>query len=271
MFSQFIKIYINLICCKIWDITQNRMRAMFKRHTSEVTSISFSPDGRSLVSGSYDCSVCIWNIRGGSSKELTVAAAGLFLSVVFSPDGRYIAAADARSSLWIWDSRTHKLVANWKGHSRLVWCVEFTPDGKGLMSGSMDSTVKYWDVSSLGILGAVSGRATVVPGDSFPLIRSFYGHTVRFYFYLIAYSLSRYSLLQETIYSIAFFPNNNEWVITSSQDKSVRVWDIRTGVWQLVIWGHGMAVMGVDISGAENFLATASSDCHATLWRYEVL
>ena len=160
------------------------MRAMFKRHRNQVNCISFSPDGRSLVSGSDDRSVCIWNIRDGSSRELPVAAAGLFLSVVFSPDGRYIAAGDMRNSLWIWDSRAHKLVANWKGHSGWVRCVEFTPDGKGLISGSRDRTFKYWDVSSLGIHQAISGRETVVPGQSFSLIRSFSGHTVRFCFYL---------------------------------------------------------------------------------------
>ena len=91
------------------------MRAMFKhKHRDEVTSIAFSPDGRSLVSGSCDCSVCIWSIRDGSSKEFPVT--DWSLSVVFSPDGRYIAAGDVGHSLWIWDSRTRKLVANWTGH-----------------------------------------------------------------------------------------------------------------------------------------------------------
>ena len=157
------------------------MRVVFKRHRNEVNSIAFSPDGRSLVSGSDDGSVRIWNIRDGSSKELPVTYdAGYFFSVVFSPDGRNIAAGNMEHSLWLWDSRTHKLVANWEGHSDSVWCVEFTPDGKGLISGSADKTVKYWDVSSLGIHEAISGKETVVPGHSLPLIRTFSGHTVRF-------------------------------------------------------------------------------------------
>ena len=170
---------MNLTLLQIWDITQNRMRAMFKRHGDEVNSIAFSPDGRSLVSGSDDYSVCIWNIRDGSSKELPMAAGAIVVSVVFRPDGRYIAAGDLTNSLWIWDSRTHRLVANWEGHSDPVWCVAFTPDGKGLISGSMDKTFKYWDVSSLGTHEAVSGRHVVASECSFPFIRSFSGHTVR--------------------------------------------------------------------------------------------
>ena len=190
MFSHFVGMSMTFVLVQIWDITQNRMRVVFKRHMDEVNSIAFSPDGRSFVSGSDDNSVRIWNIRDGSSKRLPVTdEAVYFLSVVFRPDGRYIAAGDTRHSLCIWDSRTHKIVANWEGHSYYVWCLEFTPDGNGLMSGSADTTVKYWDVSSLGTHGAVSGRDAVVPGDSFPLIRSFSGHTVHFYFYFIECSL----------------------------------------------------------------------------------
>ena len=59
--------------------------------------------------------------------------------------------------------------------------------------------------------------------------------------------------------------------ITSSWDGSLRVWDIRTGIWQLVVQGHGTGDLDVDVSGTENLLATASQNCHATLWRYELL
>ena len=168
---------------------------MFK-HENEVNCVAFSPDGCSLVSGSDDCSVRMWNIRDGSSKNLPVDHTKSFMAVVFSPDGKHIAGGDlTKSLLWIWNSRTHKLVANWAGHNRSVWCVEFTPDGKGLMSGGMDRTVKYWDLSSLGIHEEVSGREDVNPGQPFPLIRSFSGHAVRFSFSFIVCGLLRHSLL----------------------------------------------------------------------------
>ena len=79
-----------------------------------------------------------------------------------------------------------------------------------------------------------------------------------------------FSFSQDRVRSIAFFPSSSEWVITSSDDSSVRVWDIRTGVWQLMLQGHTKSVQAVAVSGRENFLATAGVDCHVTLWRYEV-
>ena len=172
---------INLVLhfFQIWDIPQKRMRAKFKRHESSVNGIAFSPNGRSLVSGSLDHSVRMWSLRDGSSNILPVTnRASFFLSVTFSPNGRYIAGGNMDNSLWIWDSRTNKVVATWLGHTGSVWCTVFTPNGKGLMSGSKDQMIKHWDVSSLGTQRGPSRG----PGEQgFPEIRRFTGHNVRFF------------------------------------------------------------------------------------------
>ena len=154
---------------------------MLKGHEYLIYYVAFSPNGRSLVSASYDSSVRIWNTRDGSSKVLPVTGSpDYFLSVVFSPDGRYIAAGNSDNSLWIWDSRTHSLVAKWRGHTNWVWCTVFTPDSQGLVSGSHDNTVKFWDVSLLGIQQGLSTGTVVKDENDFPLVRSFLGHSVCF-------------------------------------------------------------------------------------------
>ena len=145
-----------------------------------ITSLAFSPNGRSLVSASTDQSARIWNIRDGSSKVLPVTGLpGYFMSVIFSPDGRYVAAGNFDHSLCIWDSRTHRLVAKWWGHTNSVWCTEFTPDGNGLISGGLDMTLKYWDVSLLGNRQGVSTGTVVNEERGFPEVQSFLGHYVR--------------------------------------------------------------------------------------------
>ena len=148
------------------------MRARFKEHMDTIKSIAFSPNGRSLISGSDDASVRIWNLRDGLSKIMpAIGMPSLFISVAFSPDGRYIVGGHYDNPLWIWDSRKHTLVAKWSGHTSRVRCILFTPDGKGMINGSDDGTVKYWDLSSIG-----SGSEA----QSFGEIRRFSGHTVRF-------------------------------------------------------------------------------------------
>ena len=146
---------------------------MFKVPAIIGDGIAFSPNGRSLVSPSQDKSVCVWNLRDGSSKVMPLTErTSIFLSTAFSPDGRYIAGGNFRELLWIWDSRRCTLVAKWLAHTDGVRRMEFSPDGKLLIGGSADGTVKCWDVTSLG---------TGSDLQSFPQIRAFSRQKVCFF------------------------------------------------------------------------------------------
>ena len=141
---------------------------MFQEHVCHIRGISFSPNGRSLISGTDEPSVWIWNLRDGSSKVVH-GGTGFLISAAFSPDGLYVAGGNFDGSLWIWDSRRYTPVAKWWGHTDCVRRIEFSPGGKLLMSGSDDGTVKCWDMT---LLGSDSEP------QSFPEIS---GHTLRFF------------------------------------------------------------------------------------------
>ena len=230
------------------------------KHTNAIGGIAFPPNGRSLLSGSNDKSVRLWILRDGSSKIMPVTGTtNSFLSVAFSPDGRYFAGGDMNDSLWIWDSRRQRLVAKWLGRTSSVWCVEFTPDGKGLMSGGGDGMVTYWDMASLG-----SGSER----QSFPVIRKFSGHTVRLLCLLFT---STYHIPQGLVRSLRFFPGDNRWIVSSSSDKIVRLWDTESGICYLALHGHTFIVRVTDFSQTHNLLVTGSGDCRVMFWKYRVL
>ena len=75
--------------------------------------------------------------------------------------------------------------------------------------------------------------------------------------------------IQSAVRSIVFLPHS-QWIVTSSDDHSVRVWDIQSGVCQLTLQGN-MGLWGVDASQTPDFLVTTGNDNHVRLWRYEVL
>jgi len=143
------------------------------RHRRTVSGLNFSPDGRCLVTCSYDKTVRIWGLRDGSSKVLTTF--GDFpRSVRCSPDGRHIASGGDLRTILIWNVRTGKMVTRWRGHCSLVASLVFTPDGKGLLSASWDKQVKHWDVTSLRSVGMAD---PLIPGMM--EISCLLGHTVR--------------------------------------------------------------------------------------------
>ena len=68
-------------------------------HKSTVYSVAYSPDGRTLASGSYDNTIKLWDVATGQLLCTLTGHTDFVYSVAFSPDGR--------TSINFWDSATH--------------------------------------------------------------------------------------------------------------------------------------------------------------------
>jgi WD40 repeat protein len=84
--------------------------------------------------------------------------------------------------------------------------------------------------------------------------------------FLISYSPPS----QQLIRSVAVSPDNR-WVVTASDDQSVRIWDTRTASWLCTLQGHTNYVRAVDFSPAGKYLASGSEHGEVRLWNIEML
>jgi hypothetical protein len=115
---------------------------------SPVNSVSFSPDGNTLASGSWDKTVKLWDVKSGKEIATLQGHQSWVNSVSFSPDGHTLASGSEDKTVKLWDVKSGKEIASLQGHQSPVWSVSFSPDGHTLASGSGDNTVKLWDVKS---------------------------------------------------------------------------------------------------------------------------
>ena len=155
--------------------------------TIPVTSLLFSPDGRTLAAGSSRGRVRLWDLAAGTAASASGHEHGV-QALSFSPDGETLASgSNNRASLWdvargattrtlhsdwshgvdlspdgtlfaagfpdgrvrLWRMATGKSLATLEGHSHIVSRVVFSPDGEVLASTSQDGTVLLWDVPSI--------------------------------------------------------------------------------------------------------------------------
>jgi WD40 repeat protein/serine/threonine protein kinase len=85
---------------KVWDAQTGQELLALKGHTGQVSSVTFSPDGKRLASASGD-EVMVWDAQTG--QEL-LSFKGRVISVVFSPDGHRLASNHGDGTVTIWDA-----------------------------------------------------------------------------------------------------------------------------------------------------------------------
>ena len=172
----------------LWDVNTGRHIKTLTGHTRGVNSVSFSPDGNTIASGSADDTVRLWDVNTGRHIRTLIGHTSSVFSVSFSPDGNTIASGSADDTIRLWDADTGRNIKTFKGDTNWVISVHFSSDGQTLASGSTDSTVRLWDVST--------GRN----------IETLKGHT-------------------DSVYSVSFSPDGNT-IASGSGDGTVLLWDV---------------------------------------------
>lgn len=215
----------------LWDIATGELQQTFKGHSDTVDGLDFHPNGRWLLSSSWDGFIILWDIETGERVQLYREHDGRVYKVRFNQDGSRFLSASGDGTVRLWDTETGAVLLTYAEHGDQVISVAFSPDEMQVVSGGYDNQLHIWDIET---------------GER---IQTFVGHTSQ-------------------IHEVLYHPFG-DFVASTSWDGTVRLWDVATGAEVRRYSGHNGHTYGLDFSLEGDFLLTSAEDRTVRLWDFE--
>ena len=140
------------------------------RHEGGVDSVTFSPDGQTMATGSQDGKARLWNVTSGE-ELFRMATMKAVRDLAFSPDGSRLAGGGSDSYAYIWRVSDGKQLHRIKHPLPWVERVVFSPSGEylitvngdGIYGVAKEEAVRLWDTDTAKELATIGqGKATDV-------------------------------------------------------------------------------------------------------------
>ena len=175
-------------------IDRPQLQAYLIGHTTSLSNVVFSPDGRILASGNSDGTIILWDTTTHQPIGHPLTGYTRYvLRIVFSPDGKILALGNGDGTVVLWDIAANRPIGQpLTGYTSPISSIAFSPDGNILAaSGNDNKAILFWDVATQQPIGQ-------------PLT----GHT-------------------DTVQEIAFNPDGKTLASRSSDDVVI-FWDLET-------------------------------------------
>jgi serine/threonine protein kinase len=242
-------------------------------HSSLVRSAAFSPDGKTLVSGSGDKTIKLWNLLTGEQIRTLPRHSDSVSSVAISPDGKTLVSSSGDKTIKLWNLETGEEIRTLPGHSDSVSSVAISPDGKTLISGSWDKTIKLWNLETGEEIRTLTGHSdyvvsVAISADGKTLVSGSYDKTIKLWNLLTGEKIRTLTGHSDSVSSVAISPDGKT-LVSGSGDKTIKLWNLLTGEKIRTLTGHSNLVSSVAISPDGKTLISGSWDKTIKLWNLE--
>lgn len=242
----------------------------FTGHSSWVTSLAISPNTPTLVSGSLDDSIRIWNLQTGAVLSVLSGHPRGVNGVTISSAGQVMASCGDDDLVRVWNLASGTLLHTLKGHTRDVNAIAIGSSGWLLASGSEDRSIKLWKLDKGTLLSTLAGapgiiKSLAISPDERWLVSGGLDNKVRLWDIQKAQMVRALSGHFNSVNGVAVSPDG-QLIASASKDRTVRLWDARTGALVHSLSDHSQEVNAVAISPDNRTIVSASSDSNIKVW-----
>lgn len=218
---------------RVLDASSGELLVELRGHQHAITAGAWSRDGRVVATASQDQSARLFDSQSGKQIAVLSGFNSAVMGVVLSPDGQrvYTACADGSIAAYSRDDKGRWSRALLVESGPSLTSLAISADGTQLATGSMDAGVRIHDLSDLSDLGSPT---------------ELWGH-------------------EQSVMMVAFSLDGDR-LVSCSQDRTARLWSVRSEHPPCLLMGHRMAIGSASFSRDGRRIVTACADGRARLW-----
>jgi len=258
-------------------------------HRSPVTKVLFHPVYSVMLTSSEDATIKVWDYETGDYERTLKGHTDAVQDLAFDHPGKHLASCSADMTVKIWDFQTYECLKTLHGHDHNISSVDFLPSGDHLVSASRDKTIKMWEVATGYCTSTFSGhrewvRRVKVSPDGLMIASCSNDQTIRVWTIATKeckVELSDHDHVVETIawssekcnQHINEATGNDKknylpgpFLASGSRDKSIKVWDVNSGVCMFTLVGHDNWVRDLQFHPGGKYLLSCSDDKTLRAW-----
>ncbi|KAF6779715.1 hypothetical protein AHF37_00825, partial [Paragonimus kellicotti] len=258
----------------VWDYESGEFEHTLKGHTDSVQDVAFDPTGKLLASCSADMQVKLWDFTIYQCIKTLTGHDHNVSSVAFLPSGDFLVSASRDKTIKMWEVSTGYCIKTFVGHSEWIRCVRPGPEGNLLASCSNDHTIRVWSVETRECVIVLRGHEHVVeciawvthPQSVLAITNpTNSGSTATGDGPGPAGSVQN-GIPTENDSSLINPVSSALLLASGSRDRSVRMWDVNTGLCLFELIGHDNWVRQLVFHPQGRLLLSASDDKTVRVW-----
>ncbi len=238
-------------------------------HNGGVQSVSWSPDGTKIASGSEYGKIKIWNFMTSSCIN-TLSQKDFVYSVSWSPDGTKIASGSWDKTVKIWNPSSGDIISTLSGHHFGIYCISWSPDGTKIASGSADQIVMIWNANTGICIDKLFGHRNSVKSvtwspDGSQIASGSIDETIKIWNFSTGKCIDTLIGHHTSIQSVAWSPDGSQ-IASGSGDYTIKIWNLTTGECIRTLSGHSGQVNTIAWSPDGSQIASGSGDYTIKIW-----
>ncbi len=268
--------YEKTVSAEPWS--EVKLLRTLKGHNTAVDALVFSPDDKILLSGgSYnDAHLRMWWVNTGTQIESIRAQRTAVTALAFSPDGQTLATIGDDSGVNLWEWEKKKYTRHFLNHTHNLLSMAISQDSQVMITGGLPG-IRVWNlrtqrpIYTLVRFDHFAYTMEINPADGYTLATGNEKGDITFW-NLRTGGRNSVSKAHRDRISDLTFTKDGQTLITSSDDRQIKVWDLDNSSKRLrlryTLTGHTAKVRDIVLNPNGKVLASGSWD-GVRIWNIE--